>query len=84
MTLDDGREVVVNWTGHKARAGATDGRYGPTIEPDEPAYIEVDSVIGPDGKEIDDPVVIEAAVDDMLMESSGYYDDNPPERERDE
>ncbi len=33
--------------------GATDGRYGPPIEPDEPAVIEIDSVLDEDGNEVE-------------------------------
>ena len=34
--------------------GATDGRYGPKIEPDEPAHVEIDGCkLDEDGREIE-------------------------------
>lgn len=36
-----------------AYTGATDGRHGPKLEPDEPASIEVDFCEGPDGMPLD-------------------------------
>ena len=35
------------------RAGSTDGRHGPKLEPDEPAHIEIDWIELPDGSAID-------------------------------
>ena len=42
----DGEEiaVTVEYTFHRFSAGATDGRFGPKLEPDEPAHIEIDAV----------------------------------------
>lgn len=36
-----------------ASKGATDGKYGPPIEPDEPDFIEIDSATDEDGNEIE-------------------------------
>jgi len=37
-------EIEVEYTPHRACRGRTDGRYGPPLEPDEPAGIEIESV----------------------------------------
>ena len=45
FTRDDGETelaLLVDYTRYRARRGARDGRYGPPIEPDEPAHVEID------------------------------------------
>lgn len=42
--------VAVHYNHVKFRAGSTDGRGGPKLEPDEPEHIEIDWIEGPDGK----------------------------------
>ncbi len=36
--------VTVHYEAHKAHRGSTDGPGGPKLEPDEPAWIEIDYV----------------------------------------
>lgn len=36
--------VYVHYSAYRASGGATDGRHGPKIEPDEPAHLEIDYV----------------------------------------
>ena len=38
------RELIVTYSKHKAHKGSTDGRYGPKLEPDEPAGIEIEFI----------------------------------------
>lgn len=60
-------EITIHYNAVKAYKGATDGRYGPKIEPDEPAHIEIESVVGPDGKSIE----LTTAQEDSIIEAIG-------------
>ena len=50
---DEEIDIIVYYVYHRAHRGATDGRYGQKIEPDEPAYAEIDHVDGVDGKTLE-------------------------------
>jgi len=54
LTIGDADDVpvTVHYTAHRACLGATDGRYGPKLEPDEPAWIEIDEVLDADGQPV--------------------------------
>lgn len=43
--MDCEREIVVEYDAIPFERGATDGRYGPKIEPDIPAHIEITQVL---------------------------------------
>lgn len=45
--------VVVEYTFYPFHRGARDGRFGPPIEPDEPAHVEIDSVTDKNGKQLE-------------------------------
>jgi hypothetical protein len=52
----DGREVPVevSYAYHRPHRGATDGRHGPPIEPDDPGGIEIDGcTLAEDGREVE-------------------------------
>lgn len=44
--------IIIYYTCHAGCKGRRDGKYGPAIEPDEPAYIEIDHVTGDNGREV--------------------------------
>jgi len=46
---DEVINIVVSYTLFRAYKGKTDGRYGPKLEPDEPAHIEIDGVVDSQG-----------------------------------
>ena len=62
----DGREcpVTVTYTVWPFRRGATDGRHGPPIEPDDPEGIEIDGcTLDEDGREIELSAAEENAIE---------------------
>lgn len=71
--------VVVSYTFHRAHRGATDGKYGPPLEPSEPAHIEIDDVSTPSGEwictEDDELAKLEAEIMSDLADRSGDYDE---------
>jgi hypothetical protein len=76
--------ITINYTCHKFRAGRTDGRHGPKLEPDELAHIEIDSITGPNGEEINlVPTMEDAIMEDIIEYESekamGRYDQDAPE-----
>lgn len=66
--------VTVHYTFHGFCAGSTDGRYGPKIEPDEPAHIEIDGYSRDDGLPIEltkrERDLIEVEIREILYERS--------------
>ncbi len=80
----DGTEVRVNvhFNTVKAVRGSTDGRCGPKLEPDEPAYIDIGLVERQDGRvvELSDEQLTEIReeIADWLQ---GRYDQDPHEGE---
>lgn len=70
-------EVNVSCTFHPAYRGARDGRWGPPIEPDEPACVEVDSVTNKDGKELELSEENEKLIQEKAEEHMGDDDDYP-------
>lgn len=71
----DGREcpVTVTYTAWPFRRGATDGRHGPPIEPDDPGGIEIEGcTLDEDGREIElseaEEAAIELDIGEMLAE----------------
>lgn len=75
--------VTVTYVLHQACAGSTDGRFGPKIEPDEPAHCEIESIIGTDGKVFDVTTRERQDIHDSCLEDA-WERSQPPERERDE
>lgn len=71
---EDGLEtpIIVHYTPVKAYKGATDGRFGPKLEPDEPAHIEIDWVEGPDGK----PITLTDEMEEALAEKIFKYEED--------
>jgi len=71
------QEVTVDYTFYPYYRGARDGRWGPPIEPDEPAHIEIDSITDEAGKDItdqlDDKTITKIEEDAM----ENYGDDEP-------
>jgi hypothetical protein len=41
---DQDVEILVQYTAYPFIRGARDGRYGPPLEPDEPAHLEIESI----------------------------------------
>ncbi len=66
--------VIVHYTAHAACKGGTDGPGGPKLEPDEPAFIEIDSVTTRDGYLIQLAKLDERALRDQIAEE--LDDDN--------
>lgn len=62
FTFEDDNEIEHNWevdyVFHRGYRGASDGKHGPPLEPDEPATIEITQVIDQKtGEEIDDSLI---------------------------
>lgn len=75
--------IRVHYNAMPFRAGKTDGKHGPKLEPDEPAHLEIDWIEGPDGKQVDlDPAIIKDLEEEVCDWLSGYYDQDPPENDR--
>lgn len=51
-TITGVEPIIIYYTCHAGSKGRTDGKYGPAIEPDEPAYIEIDHITGDNGREV--------------------------------
>jgi hypothetical protein len=70
---DDGHEitVTVTYTKHKGCKGATDGRYGPKIEPDEPPSIEIDSVTN---NETGEEMELTTREEDRILEAINRFE----------
>lgn len=56
--------------------GSTDGRGGPPLEPDDYGC-EVESVIGPDGKEVPEDKITEADYERWAAEIMEHEDEGP-------
>ncbi len=72
--------VTIHYEYVRACIGSTDGRFGQKIEPDEPAHVEIDRVVGPEGREFeltfDQESRIEREImDDLSDGDSDAYDD---------
>ena len=65
-------DVIVHYTYHKAYRGATDGRYGPPLEPDEPAHIEIDDVLSTISTTEKEDEDIITAIETYMKESADY------------
>ena len=80
---DEDVTVTVHYTAHRFIAGRTDGRGGPKLEPDEPAHIEIESVVLPDGRIYEPTSALESQLEEEIAEwLDGMRD--APEREGDE
>ena len=79
---DNDQPLWIHYKLHKAHKGRTDGRHGPKLEPDEPAYIEIELAVDADGHE----VVLLPAEDARYCEKIGQWLDGwqvaEPEWER--
>lgn len=75
-TTIDGDPVAVRYEFFRFRKGKTDGKYGPAIEPDEPAHIQIYSVTGPAGviaeSEVDEPRIIDEIAESLHEQARGY------------
>ena len=91
----DGEEipVTVEYTYHRATRGARDSLCGirgagPPLEPDEPAWAEIDKVTGPDGSVIDitdsEAEWISDAIMEDIRQSADDDDERDPPEDRDE
>lgn len=69
---DEEIEVTVSGTFIPACRGARDGRFGPPIEPDEPAYFEIELASDKSGREIEltEDECAEACI--LLMEKGSH------------
>ena len=63
---DNDLPITVAYEAVPFHAGSTDGRWGPKLEPDEPAHIEIDSVTGPDGECITLTTAQETAIEEQI------------------
>lgn len=74
---DDDTEipVTVEYTYHPFCRGATDGRFGPPIEPDEPAHCEIDSVIDAQGNSVETTESEDIAIHESIMDYLADADD---------
>lgn len=81
--IDGELDIVVEYEAHPFRRGATDGRCGPKIEPDEPAHIEITSVKDDLGREHELTIEQEEWIEEQIAEDladaedfarSEYYD----------
>jgi hypothetical protein len=77
-------ELKVAYTFHPAYRGARDGRFGPPIEPDEPACVEIDSVTNKEGKEIELSEENLAIIQQRAEEDLGDDSDDYPEPDYDD
>lgn len=60
--------ILVTYTWHPAYKGARDGRYGPPIEPDEPASVDIDEVTS-SGK----PLEITSSEEETILSAIGEH-----------
>lgn len=66
-------EVIVDYTFYRAYRGARDGRFGPPIEPDEPAHVEINSVTDKSGKELE---LSEKLMEELQQKAEEDYGDD--------
>lgn len=66
--------VTVHYTAHAACKGSTDGPGGPKLEPDEPAFIEIEQVTF-DGRIVNLSKPDERALRDEIAEELSDADD---------
>lgn len=74
-------DIVVEYTYHRFCAGATDGRFGPKLEPDEPAHIEIDGIKLADGQYVELTEEQEAAIIREIEEDLASQAADVPERD---
>jgi hypothetical protein len=69
--------VTVHYNYCRLIRGATDGRGGPKLEPDEPEHIEIDWIEASDGRSIEPTTGQEMALEEEIMDylSDRYFDD---------
>lgn len=82
IEFPDGEEhdVEITYTYYPGCRGARDGRFGPPLEPDEPASVEIESAIRTDTKEdvmqlLDHEKLEELCSDDMQNRIEGAEED---------
>ena len=75
---DEALPVTVAYSYYPLSRGTTDGRYGPKIEPDEPAHVEIDSIKSDDGAECevseDEINSLEAEIMDHLTDQENDWE----------
>ncbi len=70
--------VTVHYIHAPFRAGKTDGKDGPKLEPDEPERIEIDWIELPDSRAYEPTTKLKSALEDEVGDwLQGMYD--PPE-----
>ena len=82
---EDGERAVIILAEHHAyHRGATDGRHGPPIEPDEPEHWEIESVTFADtGAAVPPELFSDDDAYDVINEDcrKGRFDPDPPDRD---
>lgn len=73
-TITGVEPIIIYYTCHAGCKGRTDGKYGPAIEPDEPAYIEIDHVTGDNGREVLLTTAQENAFEELINEELASND----------
>ena len=74
---DEDVTVTVYYTAHRFIAGRTDGRGGPKLESDEPAHIEIESVVLPDGRIYELTATLVAQLEEEISEWLDGMRDTP-------
>lgn len=76
ITIDDVEiDATVNATASGGSPGKYDGPYEDSY-PAEPPEVEIDDVVGPDGKEIDFATLSESDQDGIIEKAMTSYDDS--------
>lgn len=68
-------DIVVHYDAVKASVGHTDGRFGPKLTPDEPAYIDVWQVKDANGNDVELTDKQMADVKEEIAEHLGERDE---------
>ena len=83
-------DVDVWYVYHAASIGKTDGKYGPKLEPDEDAEIEIEAItlsgVGAKGRDIQALFCADSVIEkifDYLNDEKNDYDDSDDGREDD-
>ncbi len=76
--------ICVHYVSVPFRAGSTDGRNGPKLEPDDEARIEIERVEGPDpNRDVELTTAQEAAMEEEIADwLHGRYDQPEPDDDR--
>lgn len=69
QTSLDETPVTVHYVTHRASYGRTDGRFGPKLEPDEPAHLEIEYIETADGRDVAVTDAVEASLIEAIVES---------------